>query len=152
MTDSRTGERITGMSTGAGTFRGRYVNPFVRAVLSSRFHRLMSGSVLVLDYTGRRSGLRRWLPAMYARQGEDLVVVAGQPRTKGWWRNFDARPQRVAVLVQGRRLAGDAALLTDGTDAHAAALAVYRARYPKIVVPADVPVLSVTGLAPAERS
>lgn len=42
--------------------RAHLVNPAVRAVLRSRGHRLLSGNLLLLDYTGRRTGHRFILP------------------------------------------------------------------------------------------
>lgn len=36
----------------------RLINPVMRTVLSSRFHRPISGQLLVLHFTGRRTGTR----------------------------------------------------------------------------------------------
>ena len=49
-------------------------NGLVLAVLRSRAHRLASGMVLELRYTGRRTGREYALPLQYARTGERLVV------------------------------------------------------------------------------
>ena len=49
----------------------RFINPFVKAVLRSPVHRLLSGSLVLLTYTGRRSGRRYTLPVMYAEQGSE---------------------------------------------------------------------------------
>ena len=70
------------MRTPGGRDRGLVVNPVVRTLLRSPAHRLLSGSLLLLDDTGRRSGRRYVLPVAYA--GDDLVVVVGQPATKSW--------------------------------------------------------------------
>jgi deazaflavin-dependent oxidoreductase (nitroreductase family) len=104
---------------------------------------MMSGSVLLLTYDGRRSGVRRELPAMYAVLGDRYVVAAGQPETKTWWRNFvgDARP--VTVTVAGRRRSCRARLLDPTTPEHRASLAAYRQRYPHVPVADATPVLDV---------
>ena len=64
--------------------QAHFVNPVVRAVLRSRAHRLLSGSFLLLEYTGRRTRNRYVLPVGYVPSGGDgdLVVVAGQYATK----------------------------------------------------------------------
>ncbi len=48
-------------------FRNRLVNPLVRLLLRSRLHRLLSGSLVILSYQGRKTGRWRSLPCMYAR-------------------------------------------------------------------------------------
>jgi hypothetical protein len=65
-------------------FRNRMVNPVVRWLLRSPLHRLLSGWLVILAYQGRKTG--RWysLPCMYARDGQDLYIVPGQPDRKVW--------------------------------------------------------------------
>jgi hypothetical protein len=63
-------------------FRNRLVNPVVRLLLRSRLHPLLSGSLLILSYQGRRTGRWRSLPCMYARDRQDLCIVVGQPDRK----------------------------------------------------------------------
>ena len=90
------------MRTPGGRVRALVVNPVVRTLLRSPAHRLLSGSLLLLDYTGRRSGRRYVLPVAHAAAGDDLVVVIVQPTTKTWWRNFDGAPQEPLVPWHGR--------------------------------------------------
>jgi deazaflavin-dependent oxidoreductase (nitroreductase family) len=126
--------------------RAQFVNPVVRAVLCSRAHRLLSGSLLLLDYTGRRSGHRYVLPVGYAPTGAggNLVVVVGQHTTKTWWRNFEALPQKVTVRLSGHPRQASARLLRDGTDEHAQAVRAYRAMLPRAAVDSSAPVLVLT--------
>jgi hypothetical protein len=128
----------------ATTLRAHLVNPVVRAVLRSPAHRVLSGSMLLLAYTGRRSGKGRELPAMYAVLGDRLVVVAGQPDTKTWWRNFadDGRP--VVVTVAGRHERCRCRLLGAGSAEHQQAVDAYRERYPGVPVGDATPVLVLT--------
>ena len=49
-------------------------NPLVRAVLRSPAHRLLSGSVLLLTYTGRRSATRYTIPVQYHRDGVTVLL------------------------------------------------------------------------------
>jgi hypothetical protein len=69
-------------------FRNRLVNPVVRLLLRSPLHPVLSRSLGILSYQGRKTGRWRSLPCMYARDGQDLYVVPGQPERKVWWRNL----------------------------------------------------------------
>lgn len=117
-------------------FRNRLVNPVVRWLLRSPLHRLLSGSLVLLSYQGRKTG--RWysLPCMYARDGQDLFIVPGQPDRKLWWRNL-RQPTPVRLRLQGRDLDGTATASSD-PEAVAAGLRRYLARYPKAARPLGV--------------
>jgi deazaflavin-dependent oxidoreductase (nitroreductase family) len=128
----------------AATLRAHIVNPVVGGVLRSPAHRLLSGSVLLLAYTGRRSGVRRQLPAMYAVLNDRFVLVAGQPDTKTWWRNFAGDNRPVTVTVTGGRRDCRARLLEPMSAEHHEALAAYRQRYPRVPVEDTAPVLVLT--------
>ena len=84
---------------------------FVKAVLRSPFHRVLSGSTDVIRYTGRRSGRVITTPTQYASLGEDLVIMVGDPLAKKWWRNFtDERDLDVLVRGSWRPMRGRAIL------------------------------------------
>jgi deazaflavin-dependent oxidoreductase (nitroreductase family) len=113
----------------------RIANPLVRAALSSRAHRPFSGALLVLSYSGRRTGRVHSLPLQYARRGDGLVVMAGMASQKSWWRNFrTATP--VTVTLAGQTKPWVAQVLT-GSERDEA-LAVYRARFPRFRTSGDV--------------
>jgi deazaflavin-dependent oxidoreductase (nitroreductase family) len=120
------------------------VDPVVRALLRSPAHRLLSGSVLLLEYTGRRSGQRRALPVMYAPAGDDLVVMAGHPTTKTWWRNFGPSPRPVQVTVRSEHRNCAARRPDVGTDDHEQAARAYRRRFPRGVPDPGVLVVVLT--------
>jgi F420H(2)-dependent quinone reductase len=82
-------------------FRNRLVNPVVRLLLRSPLHPVLSRSLVILSYQGRKTGRWRSLPCMYARDGQDLYVVPGQPDRKVWWRNL-RQPTQVCLRLQGR--------------------------------------------------
>jgi deazaflavin-dependent oxidoreductase (nitroreductase family) len=124
----------------------RIANPIVRAALSSPAHRPFSGVLLVLSYSGRRSGRTRSLPLQYARHGDQLVVMAGTAAQKRWWRNF-REPTPVGVTLAGKRAPCVAQVLT-GCEREEAC-AVYSARFPRMNTRDDV---EFVGLVPAETS
>jgi deazaflavin-dependent oxidoreductase (nitroreductase family) len=130
--------------TAAARVRALVVNPVVRLLLRSPAHRVLSGSVLLLGYTGRRSGAHRELPVMYAGLDDRFVLVAGQPDTKTWWRNFTGEDAPVTVTVAGRRTTCRARRLEPRTVDHQRAFDAYRARYPRVPVDETTPVLLLT--------
>jgi deazaflavin-dependent oxidoreductase (nitroreductase family) len=63
--------------------------------------------MLLLDHVGRRTGARRTTPLIYARDGEDLVLVAsngGAKRAPAWFHNITAAGE-AKVRVGGERRA-----------------------------------------------
>jgi len=117
------------------------VNPVVRRLLRSPAHRLLSGSVLLLEYTGRRSGAPHEFPAVFAPAGDRLVVIAGQPETKTWWHNFGSRPQAVIATQAGRRRSCQALRPDPATEQYRQALDAYRRRFPRVPVEDGTPVV-----------
>jgi len=86
-------------------------NFLVGGVLRSPMHRVMSNSLLLLTFQGRRSGKEYTFPVGYARFGPDeLVVLAGRPEGKSWWTNMRGGLP-VRVRLGGRELEGDARLV-----------------------------------------
>jgi hypothetical protein len=73
---------------------------------------------------------------MYARDGHDLYIVAGQPDRKLWWRNL-RQPVRVCLRLQGRDVEGTASATSD-PEAVAAGLGRLLERYPKATKPLGV--------------
>src|SRR3954469_23235138 len=71
-------------------------NGLVLAVLRSRVHWLLSGMVIELRYTGRRTAREYVLPVQYVGTGERLVVRPQAVKRSNWWRNFQT-PTPVTV-------------------------------------------------------
>jgi deazaflavin-dependent oxidoreductase (nitroreductase family) len=64
-----------------------------------------SPPMLLLDHVGAKSGTRRTSPLVYARDGEDVILVAskgGFPRNPAWFHNLMANPD-VVVQIGSRR-------------------------------------------------
>jgi deazaflavin-dependent oxidoreductase (nitroreductase family) len=103
----------------------RLGNLFVIGLLRSPAHRLLSGSLLLISYRGRRSGRRFTIPVMYAERDGTLTVFVGHPERKTWWRNL-RNGAEVEVRLHGDRLRGEAAVASD-----AATASTYLERYPR---------------------
>lgn len=94
-------------------------------MLRSRAHRLLSGSLLVLEYEGRTTLRRFEIPVAYAEHDGGLVVLAAHPESKKWWRAF-REPARAAVVLRGERRVVEGQVL-DGVERRDA-LRAYLAR------------------------
>ena len=106
-------------------------NPIVRALLRSPLHPLLSGSVLLLTYEGKRSGRRYTFPAQYARDGESVYIVAGEAEGKTWWRNLRTG-SAVSVRLRGQDLPGRVDMLSGDVDARTRELTIYLKRFPAV--------------------
>lgn len=125
---------------------GTRVNRAVLWVLRSPAHRLLSGSLLDLRYTGSRSGRAYALPVQYAADGERFVVFPGHAERKVWWHSLRS-PAPVAAVVRGVTRAGTGRVVNPADQGYAEARSAYAARWPKVTVPGDAP-LVVLDLAP----
>jgi hypothetical protein len=83
------------------------LNPTVAWLLRSPLHPLLSGGLMLLRVTGRRTGRRYWIPVGYQRDGDTITVLVSQARRKQWWRNY-REPGPVEVLLRGHALHGRA--------------------------------------------
>ena len=82
------------------------LNRIVRLLLRSPLHGLMSGNIMVVHFTGRRTGQRRATPVRYLRENEQRVICFTASET-GWWHNFrDEQP--VELRIAGQRVAARA--------------------------------------------
>lgn len=64
----------------------RFVNPIVIALLSSPLRGLLGGSIVVMRYSGKKSGREYRVPVRFIRDGDDIIVSTS--KDTAWWRNF----------------------------------------------------------------
>lgn len=85
-------------------------NIFTKPLLRSPLHFLMSGHVLLLTFTGRKSGRRYSTTAEYMREGNTLTLFTQRQRL--WWKNFQGGAA-VTVHLRGHEISGQAEAFTD---------------------------------------
>lgn len=98
----------------------KWVNSMMRGILCSPLHSMVSDKILLITFTGRKSGKEYSTPVSYTRHdGELLVFTHG----KWWWNLRGGAP--VKVRVQGKELQGhampvdtDIAAITAGLNEH----------------------------------
>jgi len=85
------------------------INPFVRGLLRSPAHGLVSSNLALLTVTGRSSGRRFTFPVGYSQEGERVTIGVGWPERKRWWRNLlDAAPVEIRLAGVRRTGTGEA--------------------------------------------
>lgn len=85
------------------TLLNRLANPFVRALLRSPLHGLLSRSVMLITVFGRRTGRSYTLPVQYACLG--AIVYVYSPGDRRWWHNLDEESP-VTARIGNETLAG----------------------------------------------
>jgi hypothetical protein len=73
-------------------------------------HRVLSSMMLLIRFTGRKSGTRYTTPVGYFREGSTVIILT--KRFRKWWRNFE-QPAPVELLIKRRWQRGQAIALTD---------------------------------------
>ncbi|MCI0478593.1 MAG: nitroreductase family deazaflavin-dependent oxidoreductase [Anaerolineales bacterium] len=104
-----------------------WFNPIMIFLLRSPLHGLLSGSTMLITYTGRKSGKPITLPTNYVREGDALFITSF--RARKWWRNLRGGA-RVTIRLQGRDYSGVAEAIEDA-DAVAQGLRAYFRRVPQ---------------------
>ena len=103
------------------------INPLMRLVLSSPLHVVVSRSLLLMRYRGRRSGIWRTTPLRYVQDGD--VVRCFSSRNTQWWRNLQGGAQ-VTLTVRGKSLDCEATVVT-GQERARSLLAAYLEQFPQ---------------------
>lgn len=81
-------------------------NRVMALLLCSPLHFLASDSIMLVRFTGRRTGVRRATPVRYLREGESRLVCLTSRRT-AWWHNF-REAASVELQLAGRRVSAAA--------------------------------------------
>lgn len=86
----------------------RVINPLMGLLLRSPLHGPLGERLLLLEYTGRKSGKRFRIPVAYVRQGRELLLAT----QSGWKANF-RDGALVKVWLAGERRPAFAELIAD---------------------------------------
>lgn len=89
-------------------FLFKAINPLMKLVLLSPFHRGMSRRLMVLSFTGRKTGRRYSTPVGYVCDGKSVYVFTHSP-----WRSNFTHLAPVSMRIQGRDVKGTARLVHD---------------------------------------
>lgn len=111
-------------------------NVVVRWLLRSPLHFLLSDTLLLLTYWGRKSGKRYTNPVSYTREGEVVTVTAFTSRT--WWKQVRGGAP-VLVEIKRQQLRGTAEVISDDQAAIAASLFALLLKHPHLAKGYHIP-------------
>lgn len=80
--------------------RPLWLNRSMAWLLRSPLHRLVSGSILLLTFSGRKSGKVYTTPVSYTQQGEAIIIFTHSD----WWKNLRGAP--VTLQLRGKAVQG----------------------------------------------
>jgi hypothetical protein len=104
------------------------INPTMRLLLRSPLHGLVSASLMLITYTGRKSGRRYSTPVRYLTRGE-LVRCFTTTETR-WWRNLRGGAE-VSLRIRGREARYRATAIHDDVARVRAGLEDYFGEFPQ---------------------
>jgi hypothetical protein len=78
----------------------KVMNPIMKGLLRSPLHRLLDGTLVLLTYTGRKTGKQYTIPIGYFAWGEGELLSFSSAR---WWTNLRGGAP-VTLLLKGRRV------------------------------------------------
>ena len=76
------------------------INPFIVALARSPLHWLISRNVMVIQFSGKKSGKRYAIPVSYLRQGNTVYSMTLADGL--WWRNLFEAALPVQVVLRGQ--------------------------------------------------
>jgi deazaflavin-dependent oxidoreductase (nitroreductase family) len=99
---------------------------FLELVMRSPLHKLLSQSVMLLTYTGRKSGMAFTTLVNYVQQDDRRLFVTSL-RSSAWWRNLRGGAP-VRLHLKGRWIPAWGEVLENSRDATEALIAFLRRR------------------------
>lgn len=111
------------------------INPVMIFLLQSPVHRLWSNSILLVHFTGRKSGKAYVTPARYVRM--DGRIRCYSTKDTQWWKNL-RNDAKVRLTVAGAKLAYTTSVMEDSPAEVRQALAHYFSIYPQDAAYHDV--------------
>ncbi len=106
-----------------------WYNVFVKLLLRSPLHSLVSHGMLLITYTGRKSGKEYTVPVSFAVD-DDGALLTTSFKTRVWWRNLRGGVP-VTLRLAGKNVPAVAEVVEEET-AVAHHLRTYFRRFPKV--------------------
>ena len=102
-----------------------YVNSAMKLLLRSPVHGMVSKTVLLITFTGRKSGKTYTTPVDYSQDGDQVYIFTHA----NWWKNLrNGAP--VTLHIRGRELQGLAEPVAEDKGAIAAGLSQHLRKVP----------------------
>jgi len=80
-----------------------WFNPIVKTLLKSPFHRVVSKTMMLITFTGRKSGHVYTLPVSYFQMVDDdgVYIASVSSKDRIWWRNLRGG-KLTTVFINGK--------------------------------------------------
>ena len=104
-----------------------FINFMMKLLLRSPLHFIVSSNILLITFTGRKSGRSFTTPIRYLREG-NTVRLFSSPQAN-WWKNLRGGAD-VSVRISGNALEGRATVLETDDDTKLQIFQTYLARFP----------------------
>jgi deazaflavin-dependent oxidoreductase (nitroreductase family) len=102
-----------------------FVTQTMKLVLRSPVHRMVSKTILLITFTGRKSGKTYTTPVDYSQDGDQVTIFTHA----NWWKNLrNGAP--VTLRIRGRELQGLAEPVAEDKGAVAAGLTEHLRKVP----------------------
>jgi hypothetical protein len=101
------------------------VNKAMKLVLGSPLHGMVSKTVLLISFTGRKSGKAYTTPVSYSQYNDQVTIFSHAD----WWKNLSGGAP-VVLRIQGRELKGLAEPVAEDKQAIAAGLIAHLRKVP----------------------
>ena len=111
-----------------------FVNNTMKLILRSPVHGVVSKTILLITFTGRKTGKTYTTPVSYSRSGDEIYIFTHA----AWWKNLRSDAP-VTLRIQGREFQGLAQPVAGDPQAVAARLAAHLQQ-----VRSDAPFYGVT--------
>jgi hypothetical protein len=91
------------------------MNPLIKPILNTSFHYLLSSRLVLMRFTGRKSGKTFVTPVGYTAFDDTVVITLTETHNRNWWRNF-REPWPMEIKLKGQWLQGEAVWIAPGCD------------------------------------
>jgi deazaflavin-dependent oxidoreductase (nitroreductase family) len=97
-------------------------NIAMKPLLQSPLHVVASGRIMLITFTGRKSGKIYTTPVEYQRTGDTLMLFTQKSRT--WWKNLEGGAP-VTVCLHGQEMHGQADVSTNSESVYLGLKSMY---------------------------
>ena len=85
-----------------------FVNQTMKFVLRSPLHGMVSKSILLITFTGRKSGKTYTTPVSYSQTDHQVIIFTHA----NWWKNLSSE-KKVSLQIRGQAVQGAAEVVVD---------------------------------------
>jgi hypothetical protein len=113
----------------------KVLNPIVKTILKSPLHSIMSGDIVLLKFTGRKSGRELSTPVSYRVVDDSIHCFTD--KVNQWWRNLD-NVESIELVLKGKALTGKPTVVSKNSEVISKAFGDFLTALPRSASFSDV--------------